>query len=65
MPSYSAIPMDCPQRAAPLVAYIASMPLTKMKPDQIAEISRLVEAELSAQGGAIHITKDSGLFIAR
>ena len=48
---------------APLVAFILSMHTLEALPDaRRAELEQFVERELQAQGGAIEITKDSGLF---
>jgi ubiquinone/menaquinone biosynthesis C-methylase UbiE len=47
--------------AAPLVAYVLSSPRAAPPSDRAAEFTAFVEKELDAHG-AIHITKDSGLF---
>jgi ubiquinone/menaquinone biosynthesis C-methylase UbiE len=50
--------------AEPLVAYVLSTPLGALiVDDKVAEFTRFVEQELAALG-AIHISKDSGLFEA-
>lgn len=48
--------------SAPLVAYIASV--VALDPPRRAALAAFVQAELEAQGGAIRITKDVGLFTA-
>ena len=49
--------------AAPLVEYVLSES-TRMTGDQRLQFAEHVEQEMAAQGGAIHITKDSGIFEA-
>jgi hypothetical protein len=49
--------------AEPLVAFIASMAGAALADDRRAAFARLVEQRLAADG-AIHITKDTGLFEA-
>jgi ubiquinone/menaquinone biosynthesis C-methylase UbiE len=52
--------------AAPLSAFILSMnTLAELHGARRAELEAFVERELHSQGGAIHITKDAGLFVAR
>lgn len=46
----------------PLVAYAASMEL--VPPAQLDDFAAFVAAELEAQGGAIRIQKETGLFVA-
>lgn len=48
---------------APLVEYILSG-MIKMTSDQQIGFTKLVEQEMTSQGGVIHITKDSGIFEA-
>jgi len=50
--------------AEPLVDYILSMATPEVAERRRAELTAFVEAELQAEG-VIHITKDSGLLIAR
>ena len=50
--------------AAPLVDYILSMANPEAVEQHRAELTAFIEAELQAEG-VIHITKDSGLLIAR
>ncbi len=51
--------------AAPLMDYICSMRVrSRVSDEQIAALRQHLEAEIAARG-AIRITKDSGLFIAR
>jgi ubiquinone/menaquinone biosynthesis C-methylase UbiE len=52
---------------APLVAYVASTASARYAwaRDHLAAFARHVEREMAARGGAIHIRKESGLFIAR
>jgi len=50
--------------AAPLVAYLLSMARTdSLSAERTAELAAFVERELVAHGGALRITKDSGVFI--
>jgi ubiquinone/menaquinone biosynthesis C-methylase UbiE len=49
--------------AEPLVAYVASMADTNLTGARRAEFTRVVEQRIAADG-AIHITKDTGLFEA-
>lgn len=49
--------------AEPLVAFVLSGSVWPIASDRIADFRRLVEREV-AERGAIHITKDAGLFIA-
>jgi SAM-dependent methyltransferase len=49
--------------AAPLIAYVCSM--HEMETDQVAAFTHLVEQTLQAQGGAIRIQRDAGLFCAQ
>lgn len=52
--------------AAPLVAYIASAAdATALPAQRLPEFTQFVEAEIEAAGGALHITRDSGVFIAK
>lgn len=52
---------------APLVAYVASTASARYAwaRDHLAAFARHVEREMAARGGVIHITKESGLFVAR
>jgi SAM-dependent methyltransferase len=51
--------------AAPLVAYVLSMtPGPLLDGEQLAQFTRFVKQELASHG-SIHITKDSGIFVAR
>ncbi len=50
--------------AAPLVDYILSMANPETAEQHRAELTAFIEAELQAEG-VIHITKDSGMLIAR
>jgi ubiquinone/menaquinone biosynthesis C-methylase UbiE len=50
--------------AEPLVDYILSMTTPEVAAARRAELTAFVEAELQAEG-ILHITKDSGLLIAR
>jgi hypothetical protein len=51
--------------AAPLMDYICSMRVrSRVSDEQIAALRQHLENEI-AERGAIRITKDSGLFIAR
>lgn len=51
--------------AAPLVAYIASAADAKaLPPERLPEFTHFVEGEIAAAGGALHITRDSGVVIA-
>jgi hypothetical protein len=48
--------------AEPLVNYILSMMTTEAVQNRRAELQQFIASEL-AQQGAIHITKESGMFI--
>jgi ubiquinone/menaquinone biosynthesis C-methylase UbiE len=50
--------------AAPLADYILSMATPEVIAQRRAELTTFIEGEMQAKG-AIHITKDSGLFIAQ
>jgi ubiquinone/menaquinone biosynthesis C-methylase UbiE len=52
-------------QAAPLVDYLLSTARGQAKQERHDELQRFIENELTANRGAIHITKDSGLFLAR
>jgi ubiquinone/menaquinone biosynthesis C-methylase UbiE len=51
-------------RAEPLVNHTLSGWI-EVTPEQRAAYTRFVEAEMQAQGGSIHIRKESGMFICR
>ena len=51
--------------AAPLAAFVLSMnSQASVEPARRAELQHFLEQEMQAQGGAIRITKDTGLFVA-
>jgi SAM-dependent methyltransferase len=51
-------------QVAPLVAFVASSSLMPVGPQALVRLEEILAAELKAKG-AIHIRKDSGLFMAR
>jgi ubiquinone/menaquinone biosynthesis C-methylase UbiE len=48
----------------PLIAYVQSMVCRNAVPQEVATLTRAVHEQITSQG-AIHIQKDSGLFVAR
>jgi ubiquinone/menaquinone biosynthesis C-methylase UbiE len=52
-------------KAAPLVDYLLSMARGQLFPGRRAELTYFIENEMADAGGALHITKDSGVFLAK
>jgi len=51
--------------AAPLVDYLLSMSRGQVISERRAELTGFIESERTASGGALHITTDVGIFLAK